>query len=87
MTKYQPLREYLVACQQLARVRMTFAEVAAVLGAPLPPSAFNHQAWWANQSNTADRQWAAAWLDAGFEVDGFRQGNDPAACWVEFVRQ
>jgi hypothetical protein len=73
MTKYQPLYEYLVARQSVARVRMTFSEVAEVIGAPLPPSAFNDREWWANQTNTANRPQAAAWLEAGFAVGSVHQ--------------
>ena len=84
MAKYDPLREYLAARQHLPQVRMTFAEVAAVLGEPLPESAFKYREWWANQSNTANRQWAAAWLDAGFVVEDVRQ--ESGAGWVLFAR-
>lgn len=85
MTKYEPLREYLVARQHMPRVRMTFAEVAAVIRDSLPPSAFKHPAWWSNQSNTARRPHAAAWTDAGFKVSSFHQA--PEGGWVVFERQ
>jgi hypothetical protein len=85
MAKYDPLREYLTARQHLPRVRMTFAEVAAVLEEPLPDSAFKYREWWANQSNTANRQWAAAWLDAGFVVEDVHQ--EPGVGWVVFAQQ
>jgi hypothetical protein len=85
MRKYQPLREYLAARQYMPRVRMTFAEVAAVLGAPLPQSASKYREWWANQTDTTNRQWAAAWLDADFAVDALHQ--DVNNGWVEFVRR
>jgi hypothetical protein len=87
MTKYEPLRAHLATLADRPRVRMTFAEVATVLGEALQASAFNYSAWWANQSNTANRQWAASWLNAGFVVDGFCQGTDPAECRVEFARR
>lgn len=50
MAKYDPLREYLAARQQMPRVQMTFAEVAAVLEEPLPDSAFKYREWWAPTS-------------------------------------
>jgi hypothetical protein len=84
MKKYEPLREYLAARQHLPRVRMTFAEVAKAIGEPLPASAFNHAAWWANQTDTTHRGHAAAWLQAGFKVDSFHQ--EPTSGWVVFVR-
>ena len=85
MAKYQPLHEYLVARQHMPRVRMTFADIAAVIGSALPRSAFKHREWWANQSNTTRRSWAAAWLDAGFVVDGLDQAASDG--WVEFARR
>ncbi|MEU4328978.1 hypothetical protein AB0F48_27615 [Nonomuraea dietziae] len=43
---------------------MTFAEVAAVIGAPLPRSAFNYPGWWgADPTHTQ-----AVWLDAGYQA-------------------
>jgi hypothetical protein len=46
------------------RIDMTFAEVSAVLGVPLPRSAFDYQAWWA--SDPAHTQ--AVWLAAGYRA-------------------
>ena len=87
MTKYKPLRDYLTARHTMSRVRMSFREVETILEESLPKSAFRYREWWANQSDTTNRQWAAAWLDAGFAVDTVHQ--DPAARdgWVEFVRR
>jgi hypothetical protein len=87
MTKYQPLRNYLTARQYMERVRLTFREVVNVLDEPLPSSAYHHREWWANQSDTAKRQWAAAWLDAGFVVDAVHQAPTDLDGWVEFVRR
>ena len=84
MTKYEPLHDYLTARQHMQRVRLTFAEVAAVIGDSLPESAFKYREWWANQTNTTNRPQAAAWLAAGFEVDSVHQA--PNSGWVEFVR-
>jgi hypothetical protein len=85
MAKYERLHEYLVARQDMPRVRMTFADVAAVIRAELPRSAFEYREWWANQSNTTHRPQAAAWLDAGFVVGGLHQGTSDG--WVEFARR
>lgn len=85
MTKYEPLRAYLVARQHLAKIRMTFAEITGVLGESLPESAFKHAAWWANQTDTTNRSWAAAWIEAGYKVDSVHQTDEPP--WVEFIRQ
>lgn len=82
MTKYQPLREYLAERQHMSRVRMTFAEVAAVIGEALPPSAFKYREWW---SDTTNRSQAAAWMDAGFKVDNVQLAGDSGS--VEFLRR
>ena len=45
--------------------RASFAEVEAVIGENLPPSARNYQAWWANDSTHSQ---GAAWAAAGWET-------------------
>jgi hypothetical protein len=44
---------------------LTFADVEAALGAPLPASARRHRPWWANDRTHTQ---ARAWLDAGWAV-------------------
>lgn len=44
------------------RIEMTFSEVSAVIGAPLPRSAFDHPAWWGSDPKHTQ----AVWLDAGY---------------------
>lgn len=83
--KYQPLREYLAARQHQPHVRLTFAEIAAIIGDPLPHSAFKYREWWSNQSDTSNRPQAAAWMQAGFAVQSVNQ--DPSNGSVEFVRK
>jgi hypothetical protein len=61
--EYERLERHLRANGK-ARVEMTFAEVAAVIGAPLPPSAFDHPAWW----GTDPKHTQAVWLDAGYQA-------------------
>jgi hypothetical protein len=49
---------------------MSFAEIEAVVGAPLPLSARRHRGWWSN--NPGNSGATRAWLDAGYrtaEVD------------------
>lgn len=62
-------------------VTMSFDEVAALVGG-LPPSARDHQAWWANEESGSHVQ-ARAWMGSGWRVDsvdqkvgrvGFRRG-------------
>jgi hypothetical protein len=66
MAKYDPLRDHL---RQLGTdsVTMTFDQVAAMVTGGLPASAYNHQAWWANESSGSHTH-ARAWLDAGFRT-------------------
>jgi hypothetical protein len=65
MGKYDPLRAYLEKTA-VPEVPMTFEEVARVVGARLPPSAYLHRPWWANEST--GHVHAKAWLDAGYET-------------------
>jgi hypothetical protein len=82
MSKYDALRVYLAARGRAGdTIRMSFAEVASVLGTALPRSALEHRAWWANQTDTDGRAQAAAWTDAGFRVAALDQS--PGG-WVEF---
>lgn len=83
--KYHPLRDHLEARRELRRVRLSFDEIARVLGEPLPESALKHRAWWSNQAERQNRPQAAAWMDSGFIVGALHQ--DPEGGWVEFLRQ
>lgn len=66
MSKYEPLKNYLRK-QSTAHVRMTFAEIERLIGAPLPPSARKHRAWWSN--NPSNSVITEAWLNAGFNTE------------------
>lgn len=67
-TKYYPLYEYLSERSgQVEGVQLTFDQIEAVLRAPLPGSARNARAWWAN-SRAPNRVQAAAWMEAGYLV-------------------
>lgn len=83
--KYQPLREYLSARQQMPVVRLTFAEMETIIGGALPDSAFKYREWWSNQSDTRNRSQAAAWRQAGFVVKAVHLSVD--AGWAEFARE
>ena len=65
-SKYHPLFHYLQRCDQL-QVDLTFAEIEALMGEPLPPSARQKRMWWSNRRKGALQ--ANAWMDAGFVVD------------------
>ena len=61
--QYERLERHLLADGR-GRIEMTFAEVSAVIGAALPPSAFNRSAWW----GTDPKHTQATWLDAGYQA-------------------
>jgi hypothetical protein len=69
--KYEPLSRHLRSAAH--PVSMTFDEIGRLVGG-LPPSAYRHRAWWANDTSHVE---AHAWLDLGRrveEVDLERQG-------------
>jgi hypothetical protein len=43
-------------------IEMSFADVAAVIGGQLPPSAHDHPAWWASDPDHTQ----SVWLDVGY---------------------
>jgi hypothetical protein len=64
MQKYCPLGDYLVK-QYKVSVSLTFKEIEQILGFPLPPSAYNHRAWWANSLSHPQ---AGSWVKVGWRV-------------------
>jgi hypothetical protein len=52
--------------QAPARLRVSFGEIEAVLGRPLPPSAYKYRAWWSN--NPDNNVMTRAWRAAGYET-------------------
>jgi hypothetical protein len=64
-TKYHPLFEHLLFSGQ-GQLTMTFAEIEAVLGAQLPPSASTRQEWWSNSPRGHSQ--AKAWMRASYET-------------------
>lgn len=65
MSKYESLTTYLSGKGQTS-VPMTFKKIEGVLGAKLPPSAYNHRAWWSN--NPTNNVMTHAWLKAGYKT-------------------
>jgi hypothetical protein len=66
MSKYEPLRRYLEG-QAADSVNADFAQLERILGFPLPPSAYRHQAWWANEAHGSHSH-SRSWQDAGWET-------------------
>ena len=64
-SKYQALKDYL-SHRTEPRIPMTFAEIERIIGAPLPPSARRHRAWWSN--NGRNNVMTRFWLEAGYRA-------------------
>ncbi len=69
MGKYEPLRDYL-AGRSGDEQPMTFSQVERLVG-PLPYSAHEHRAWWANDNKSQ----ALAWRAAGWHVASVNQSS------------
>ncbi|GAA3390601.1 DUF7662 domain-containing protein [Cryptosporangium minutisporangium] len=79
MGKYDPLRRHLAAVPDDRReIGLSLREVESLVGT-LPPSARGYRAWWGNHGSSPQ---AAAWLEAGFVVEGVDLSGER----VSFVR-
>ncbi|KRA42210.1 hypothetical protein [Devosia sp. Root635] len=78
MSKYDKFASFLSASHK-PEIRLTFAEIEAILGFPLPASK-SYQAWWSN--NPWNNVMTKVWLDAGFKSSQV----DIAGEQVVFVR-
>lgn len=65
MSKYAPLSNFLNAQGSLI-FSCTFSELEEALKFKLPPSAYQHRAWWSN--NPDNNVMTKTWLAAGFET-------------------
>lgn len=61
-------------------VRLSFREIEAILGSPLPASARAGRAFWSNRTRGALQ--ASAWLDAGYRVSRIELASES----VTFLR-
>jgi hypothetical protein len=66
MAKYSSLAQWLTS-QARSPITLTFAEVSALVPGSLPPSAYQYQAWWANERNPRQVQ-KLAWSKEGWSV-------------------
>jgi hypothetical protein len=64
--KYHPLADYLAALT-VDEVRLTFPEIEAILGEPLPVTA-RRSVFWVNQSGSPSWRAARSWVSAGWCV-------------------
>lgn len=81
MAKYDPLGDFL-AKRRGGNCTLTHGNIQEILGAPLPPSATKHRAWWGNEADGEHVQ-CRSWLGAGWEVD---DGCEPHRGVVRFRR-
>ncbi|QKC81249.1 hypothetical protein [Mesorhizobium sp. NZP2077] len=65
MTKYAPIADFL-QMQALDELSLDFEKIEEILGASLPRSAYDHQAWWANDVSHSQGR---SWLDAGWKTE------------------
>jgi hypothetical protein len=75
-SRYQPLFDFLAACEG-DEVALTYREVAAMIGGPLPESAILHTAWWTSKTQLQVQAWRAM---------GWRAHAGPATLRVRFKR-
>jgi hypothetical protein len=81
-SKYLPLDEWFRKQPPAAKqIEMTFDEVEAILGAPLPTSATKLKTWWTNVQPKIQSH-RTAWLNNGWRV----AESDQQARRVKFVR-
>lgn len=67
-SRYAPLHRHLAAIPKSTKTYdLPFTEITEAMAAPLPQSAYDHRAWWAN---TESHSQALAWISAGWKVDG-----------------
>lgn len=64
MSKYDPLTAFLLS-KQGREVRVSFAEIEALIGQKLPDKSKAHRAWWSN--NPSNSVMTKAWLAAGYK--------------------
>ncbi len=83
MNKYDPLENHLVKSGQDV-ITMSFAELEAILGASLPPSALKYSVWWANEGGRPGTMHthAVAWYRAGYRAEA-----DRSVRRVRFIRE
>lgn len=63
---YTPLEQFLASVDN-TEVSLTFSKIESIIGTSLPPSAYNYNAWWANDDHTHPQSFA--WLNAGFKAE------------------
>lgn len=71
-SRYAPLADFLLSQPgKIDQVRLTFDEIEAMIGGSLPASAYQHRAWWAN--DTQGHPHAQMWLESGWRTTYINQ--------------
>ena len=65
--KYDALGQYLKSRATQSEVRLTFAEIEAIIASKLPSSAYAHRPWWSN--NPSNNVMTKVWLAVGFQTE------------------
>ena len=80
--KYLPLEEWFRKQPATKKqIKLTFEQVEAILGTPLPNSATKLRTWWTNVQPKIQSH-RTTWLNNGWIVKEFNQQEK----WVKFVR-
>ncbi|MGX1168649.1 hypothetical protein AB7M16_004915 [Bradyrhizobium sp. USDA 372] len=69
MSIYNPLRDKLVA-NSSASLKMTFADIEMLIGRSIPKSAYEYDAWWANEDPVkTNHSHSLAWTVPGYQAE------------------
>ncbi len=83
MAKYDPLKEYLLNLPETQNeITLGFEQIEEIIRGKIPNSAYEYNAWWANEKNGVHVS-AHAWMDAGRSVESINQRDH----WVRFFRK
>jgi hypothetical protein len=66
MSKYEALPQFLARTEGAIH-RVSFSKIESILGFKLPPSAYEHEAWWSN--NATGHSHARAWIEFGWRTE------------------
>jgi len=76
MSKYTPLRDYLLSKQKhVSKLHLFFREIEEIINSRLPVSALEYREWWSNQLDYTNRPQARAWMETDFRVDCVNQST------------
>ncbi|HEX6605067.1 MAG TPA: hypothetical protein VF027_09340 [Sphingomicrobium sp.] len=65
-SRYSPLAEHLALLKEPV-LEASFQEIESILGGKLPASAYQHRAWWANQTGPGHSQ-TLGWMPVGWRT-------------------